>query len=92
MAENKTESRFVKVCPNCLSTKLSVRIFDVGYYYDCKDCGAKEFYPLEFSVEGLKKILEKKALKDKSKNNKLKNKSKSKRKSKLKKVKPKLGS
>ena len=46
---------FVKVCPNCLSANLNVRIFDLGSFYDCKDCGMKEFYPLEFDESKLAK-------------------------------------
>lgn len=53
MGEKK--KKFVKVCPNCLSPNLSVRIFDMGSYYDCRECGLKEFYPLEFPSDELEK-------------------------------------
>lgn len=57
MAEQaKKIIRFVKVCPFCFSPKLSVRFFDVGYYYDCTSCGEKNFYPLEFDADKVKDL------------------------------------
>lgn len=59
-AKKKSEKKvFVKVCPNCLSDKIVTRIFDMGFYYSCNNCGFKDFYPLEFEEKDLKKILEK---------------------------------
>jgi len=55
---SKESNKFVKVCFECLSTKLSVRIFDVGHYYDCNECNAKSFFPMEFLKNDLPKARE----------------------------------
>ncbi len=55
----KESKKFVKVCPICLSPNLSVRIFDMGSYYDCKDCDMKQFYPLEFEEKDLEELRKK---------------------------------
>lgn len=59
LAEKKLAKKFIKVCPHCLSPNLSVRIFDMGSYYDCRECNSKEFYPWEFAEKDLKKAKEK---------------------------------
>ncbi len=67
----KIKGHFVKICPDCFSSKLSVRIFDAGHYYDCLSCGKTSFYPMEFDADALdtlragyaKKVVKKKAKK-----------------------------
>jgi len=39
---------FVKVCPNCFSTKINSHLGLTGEGYKCMNCGIDNFYPLEF--------------------------------------------
>ena len=43
--EKKKE--FVKVCPNCFSTKLNSHLGLTGEGYKCMECDFDNFYPLE---------------------------------------------
>ncbi|MEI7961804.1 MAG: hypothetical protein WCI04_05725 [archaeon] len=60
MVKNKIELSFVKVCPNCFSTKLNSHLGLTGEGYFCNSCEFDNFYPLEVDAKALEKLNAKK--------------------------------
>lgn len=65
MAGKKESEKFVKACPRCFSTDITVtdRIALVVYrelYYRCRKCGLEAKLFPEFSVTDLEKLAKKK--------------------------------
>ncbi len=70
MTGKKESEKFVKACPRCFSTNITVtdRIALVVYrelYYRCRKCGLEAKLFPEFSVSELEKLAKKKSNKKK---------------------------